>query len=93
MATRAIEVPLNVAEISAGIAVACLPYRRQVKRSLQPDWIAGAKLLRTATEISMRLAQINLQASGTRGSGDGHEKRFAKLRDADPPWEDLCDVS
>jgi len=92
---RAIEVPLNIAEISVGIAVACLPSRRQIKRSLQPDWVAGAKLLRTATEISMRNAQVNLQASGTRASasGDGLEKRFAKLRDAEPPWEDLCDIS
>lgn len=90
---RAIEVPINVAEISVGIATTCLPSRRTIKRSLHADWVAGAKLLRTATEISMRNAQINFTASGQRGGReDGLDRRFAKLRDSDPPWEDLIDI-
>jgi len=92
---RSAEVPLNIAEIAVGSAVACLASRRQVKRSLQPEWIAGAKMLRTATEISLRVVALNLQATGAKGATgcEGLERRFAKLRDTEPPWEDLCDFA
>lgn len=90
---RAIEVPLKVAEYCTGVASVCLGARRHLKKSLYPDWLAGAKLLRTATEISLRAAQLNLHESRSRTQvSDGLEKRFAKLRDAEPPWEDLCDM-
>jgi len=92
---RAAEVPLNIAEIAVGSAVACLASRRHVKRSLQPEWVAGAKMLRTATEISLRIVSLNLQTGGAKGASgcEGLEKRFAKLRDTEPPWEDLCDFA
>jgi len=68
-----------------------------VKRSLQPEWVAGVKLLRTATEISLRIVTLNLQsgANGAKIAGGVEclEKRFAKLRDTEPPWEDLCDFA
>jgi len=89
---RAIEVPLRIAEVSMGAAVACLPCRRQIKRSLQGDWIAGAKLLRTATEISMKNVMINAKEMDykTKAAND-IDKRMTQLRDTEPPWEDLCD--
>lgn len=87
---RATEVPLRVAEVSTGAAIACLPFKREIKKSLQGDWIAGVKLLRTAVEISRKNVQINLQDAG-RVALD-IEARVARLRDAEPPWEDLCDL-
>lgn len=90
---RSVEVPLNISEISMGVAMACLPCKRQIKRSLHPDWLAGVKLLRTATEISLRNVQINLQALAAKGIGEGLEKRFRNLLDTEPQWEDLMDIS
>lgn len=88
---RATEVPMRVAELSMGSAITCLACRKHVKKSLQGDWIAGAKLLRTASEISLKNVSINLRDMAAKGSGDV-EKRMAKIRDTEPPWEDLCDV-
>lgn len=86
---RATEVPLRVAEVSMGLAIACLPCKKQIKRSLQGDWIAGAKLLRTATEISTKNVQINLR--DMKAAMD-IAARFQRLQDTEPPWEDLCDL-
>mmetsp|Transcript_147082 Transcript_147082/g.472417 ORF Transcript_147082/g.472417 Transcript_147082/m.472417 type:complete len:628 (-) Transcript_147082:106-1989(-) len=87
---RSVEVPLYIAELSYGAAVACLQCRRQIKRSLQPEWVAGAKLMRTATEIALRNVSTNLLSIRGQGNSEALEKRFAKLRDTEPPWEDLC---
>lgn len=87
---RATEVPLRVAEVSTGAAIACLPCKRSIKYSLKGDWIAGVKLLRTAVEISTKNVAINLQDGG-RVAMD-IDTRLSRLRDTEPPWEDLCDI-
>jgi len=87
---RATEVPLRVAEVSTGAAIACLPCKRSIKHSLKGDWIAGVKLLRTAVEISTKNVAINLQDGG-RVAMD-IDTRLSRLRDTEPPWEDLCDI-
>lgn len=87
---RATEVPLRVAEVSTGAAIACLPCKRLIKYSLKGDWIAGVKLLRTAVEISTKNVAINLQDGG-RVAMD-IDTRLSRLRDTEPPWEDLCDI-
>jgi len=87
---RATEVPLRVAEVTTGAGVACLPYKKQIKHSLRGDWIAGVKLLRTAVEISRKNISINAQDGGRVASD--LEVRVTRLRDMDPPWEDLGDI-
>jgi len=87
---RATEVPLKVAEVTTGAGVACLPYKKTIKHSLRGDWIVGVKLLRTAVEISRKNAAINMQDGGRVASD--LELRVTRLRDIDPPWEDLGDI-
>ncbi|CAE8629519.1 unnamed protein product [Polarella glacialis] len=89
---RAAEVPLRVAELAMGTAIACLGCKRLIRPSLKGDWIAGAKLLCTAYEISNKNVQINLRDLGTNKGANDLEKRFAQLRDTEPPWEDLVDL-
>jgi len=89
---RAAEVPMLVAELATGTAAACLPCKKFIKPSLKGDWIAGAKLLRTASEISLKNVALNLKDMGGVGKAADVEKRMAKMRDAEPPWEDLMDV-
>eukprot|EP00929_Paragymnodinium_shiwhaense_P039545 TRINITY_DN20757_c0_g1_i1.p1 TRINITY_DN20757_c0_g1~~TRINITY_DN20757_c0_g1_i1.p1 ORF type:complete len:646 (-),score=158.59 TRINITY_DN20757_c0_g1_i1:202-2073(-) len=85
---RATEVPLRMAEVSMGTAIACLPCCKQVKASLQPDWIAGSKLLRTAMEISLKSVSVNIL--GVPRGGTDLEQRRARLLDTESPWKDLC---
>lgn len=87
---RATEVPLRVAELSMGTAIACLPYKKQVRKSLHSDWVAGGKLLRTAMEISLRNVSINIK--DMQRGGNDLDVRLARVRDTEPPWEDLCDI-
>jgi len=87
---RATEVPLRVAEVSVGAAIACLDSRSTVKRSLKGDWIAGVKLLRCAWEISMKNVAINI-VDLDKGAGD-LDARLMRMRETPLPWEDLCDI-
>lgn len=87
---RATEVPISVAELALKTGTACLHCKRACKQSLKGDWIAGAKMLKTALEISMKNVAINLRSLGAnRYSEIG--QRLAKLREFEPPWDDLLD--
>eukprot|EP00931_Biecheleriopsis_adriatica_P006664 TRINITY_DN10802_c0_g1_i2.p1 TRINITY_DN10802_c0_g1~~TRINITY_DN10802_c0_g1_i2.p1 ORF type:complete len:606 (+),score=151.68 TRINITY_DN10802_c0_g1_i2:44-1861(+) len=86
------EVPMRVTELAMGTAVACLTCKSAIKPSMKVDWIAGAKLLRTATEISLKNVVINIRDMAVAGKATDVEKRLAKIRDMEPPWEDLIDV-
>lgn len=90
---RAAEVPLRVAELSTGTAAECLRCKSYIKASLKGDWIAGAKLLRTASEISLKNVSINLRDMGLAAKAADFDKRLARIRDTEPPWEDLVDVT
>jgi len=84
----ATEVPLRVAELAMGTAVRCLSYGKQVNPSLEGDWISGAKLMRTALEISLK--NVNLNIRGASMGANDLELRLGRLTGTDPPWEDLC---
>eukprot|EP00930_Biecheleria_cincta_P034293 TRINITY_DN23715_c0_g1_i1.p1 TRINITY_DN23715_c0_g1~~TRINITY_DN23715_c0_g1_i1.p1 ORF type:complete len:612 (+),score=124.49 TRINITY_DN23715_c0_g1_i1:61-1896(+) len=89
---RAAEVPMRVAELAMGTAAACLQCKSFIKPSLKGDWIAGAKMLRAAAEISLKNVAVNLRDLGGSGKANDVEKRLAAIRDMEPPWEDLVDV-
>jgi len=88
---KAAEVPVSVAELALKTGTACLHSKRVVKQSLKGDWIAGAKLLRTGLEISLKNVSINLRSLGTNRYSEISD-RLAKLREFEPPWEDLLDM-
>eukprot|EP00927_Polykrikos_kofoidii_P014067 TRINITY_DN16133_c1_g1_i1.p1 TRINITY_DN16133_c1_g1~~TRINITY_DN16133_c1_g1_i1.p1 ORF type:complete len:648 (-),score=94.49 TRINITY_DN16133_c1_g1_i1:72-1919(-) len=84
---KAAEVPSRIAEVSMGVAIECLPCPAQIRTSLQGDWAAGAILLRTAFEISVRNAHSNIRES-PKGLVD-LEQRIARLVETEAPWEKL----
>lgn len=88
---KATEVPVSVAELALKTGTAGLHSKRVVKQSLKGDWIAGAKLLRTGLEISLKNVSINLRSLGTNRYSEISD-RLAKLREFEPPWEDLLDM-
>lgn len=93
---RATEVPLKVAEYSFGVANTCFKYRKQIIRSLENDWLAGAKLLNTAFEIALKNTESSLSFMGKDHRGD-IEAQLARLRtqlnsSGKKVWQELCDV-
>jgi len=90
---KATEVPLRVAEVSLGAAIACVPYSRAVRKSLRSDWIAGAEMLQAALAVSMRNAEINVKDLARDLAVPELDARLQRLRDTESPWRVLCDVS
>eukprot|EP00928_Gymnodinium_smaydae_P030277 TRINITY_DN22559_c0_g1_i1.p1 TRINITY_DN22559_c0_g1~~TRINITY_DN22559_c0_g1_i1.p1 ORF type:complete len:611 (-),score=54.61 TRINITY_DN22559_c0_g1_i1:89-1738(-) len=86
---RCVEVPLRIAEVCVGTAVSCLhyDYLNEVVPSLHEDWLAGMAMMRTATENTMDIAQFHLQSRPNAHSD--LERRLQRLKDVDPPWDDL----
>jgi len=89
---KSAEVPLRIAELCFNLAQTTAPARRFIKRSLQADWVAGARLLQTAAEISLRNVATNLP--GARGDDvERLERRFQALREVGHVWEEMTEVS
>eukprot|EP00439_Symbiodinium_sp_Y106_P014769 s2845_g2.t1 len=70
---RAAEVPLRVAELSTGTAAECLRCKSYIKASLKGP----------AQNVS-----INLRDMGLAAKAADFDKRLARIRDTEPPWED-----
>jgi len=92
---RATEVPLKVADYSIGVANTCLNYRKRIVRSLENDWLAAARFLQAATEVSMTYTRTNLSYMGKDQQGD-IEPQLARLQNelesSRSVWQELSDV-